>query len=87
MALLDSRRNKKPSRFIRQAGLLGAVPAVLLVSPLLGFFGGRWADEKLGTEPYLMIAGIVLGFGAAGVETYHLVKKASEIEKEDDAEQ
>lgn len=72
---------------MRQTGLLGTVPAILIVSPLLGFFGGRWVDERWGTEPYLMIAGIVLGFGAAGVETYHLVKRASEIEKEDDAEQ
>ncbi len=87
MALLDSRRDKKPSRFLRQTGLLATVPAILLVSPLLGFFGGRWADDRFGTEPYLMIAGIFLGFGAAGIETYKLVKKAAKIEEEDNAEQ
>jgi len=87
MTLLEPRRKDKPSKFLRQAGLLGAIPGILLVAPLIGFFGGRWADEKLGTEPGLMIAGILLGFGAAGVEIYQLVKKASEIEKEDDAEE
>lgn len=86
MAILDSRQKDKPSKFYRQTSLLATIPAILLVSPLIGFFSGRWADGKFGTEPYLMIAGIVLGFGAAGIETYKLVRRASAIDKEDDAE-
>ena len=29
----------------------------------IGFFLGRWLDEMLGTEPWLMILGIVSGIG------------------------
>lgn len=86
MTLLDSRPGKKPSNYLKQTGLLGTIPAIIFVAPLIGFFGGRWADDKFGTEPYLMILGIFLGVGSAGFETYNLIKKASALGKEDDAE-
>lgn len=31
----------------------------------LGFFGGRWLDEKFGTAPYLVSFGFVFGIAAA----------------------
>ena len=86
MAFLDSRPDKKPSNFLKQTGLLGTIPAIMLAATLIGFFGGRWADDKLGTEPYLMILGLVLGIGSAGIETYKLIKKASALENKNDAE-
>lgn len=36
------------------------------VSVIVGILFGRWLDGKLGTAPWLMIVGVVLGF-AAGV--------------------
>mgnify|MGYP001590948280 CR=1 FL=1 len=36
----------------------------LAVAMVLGVVGGRWADEKLGTAPALLLAGVALGFGA-----------------------
>jgi F0F1-type ATP synthase assembly protein I len=35
------------------------------LSVLLGLLGGRWVDEKLGTSPWLMIVGLLLGVSAA----------------------
>ncbi len=49
----------------------------------MGFFIGKWADQKLHTEPYLLIVGVILGFGAAGVEIYKLVKKSEAFDRED----
>jgi F0F1-type ATP synthase assembly protein I len=49
----------------------------MAVGPLIGFFIGRWLDNKLGTEPYLMIAFITFGFVAAGKEIYGIVKRVS----------
>jgi len=33
-------------------------------SILLFFFVGRWLDERLGTEPWLLIAGVFVGLTA-----------------------
>ncbi len=84
MTLLFDPPGKKRDRDYAQIALLGAVPAILIAAPAVGFFLGRWADEKLGTSPLLLIAGIVLGFVAAGREIYRLVKKSEAIEKEKD---
>jgi F0F1-type ATP synthase assembly protein I len=46
------------------------------------YFAGRWADAKFGTEPWLMISGIALGFAAAAREIWNLARKSEAIEKE-----
>ena len=60
-----------------------AVPTLLAASILVGFFLGQWADSRFGTEPFLMIVGLVLGMAAAGREMYRLVKKAQALEEEE----
>ncbi len=75
--------DKKPSGYA-QIALLASVPAILVAGPLIGFFAGKWLDGRFGTEPYVMIAGVVLGFVAAGREIYHLVKKAQALEDKSD---
>lgn len=72
---------KKADYDLAQVSLLAAVPAILVAAPLIGFFLGRWADNKFDSEPYLMIAGIVLGFSAAAREIYNLVRKSEEMER------
>ncbi|WP_420126676.1 AtpZ/AtpI family protein [Longimicrobium sp.] len=39
---------------------IGLQFALVLVAFL---FAGKWLDERLGTEPWLMMAGVFLGFG------------------------
>lgn len=82
MSLLNpqSKRNQD----YRQISLLAAVPALLLAGPLVGYFIGHWFDEWLGTDPWLMTLGVLLGLGSAGVEIYHLVRKSASLEKEND---
>ena len=69
---------------LRRAGLLTAIPLVLAISPVIGFFMGDFLDKKLGTEPYLMIVFVVLGFIAGAREVYKLVKRAYEDESPQD---
>ncbi len=45
---------------------LGAVGLEIVLSIALGFFGGRWLDEKFGTAPYLAVLGFVFGLATAG---------------------
>ena len=75
---------EKRDRSYAQIALLGTVPAILVAAPLIGFFAGRWADGRFGTTPYLMTAGVILGFVAAGREIYRLVKKSEALEDEKD---
>jgi len=77
-------RNGKRDKSFAQMGLLTAVPAILMVAPLVGYFAGSWADRRFGTEPFLLILGLVLGFSAAGREIYRLVKKAQALDEEKD---
>jgi F0F1-type ATP synthase assembly protein I len=43
---------------------MSSVGLELAISVLLGLFGGRWLDGRLGTEPWLMLVGICVGFAA-----------------------
>ncbi len=70
--------NKEKIRLYRQLSLIGIIPAMLAVGPLIGLFVGKWLDKKLGTDPYLMWVLIFLGFIAAGKEVYRIIKKVSE---------
>jgi len=83
MSLESSSPQKKKSGRYGAASLYLAVPTLLAASILVGFFLGQWADAKLGTEPLLMIVGLVLGMAAAGRELYRLVKKAQALEEEE----
>ena len=71
-------------RGFRDAGLLLAIPTLLIVSPLVGFFIGAWVDRKLGTSPWMVILGLILGFAAAGRETYMIYRRYQADEEERD---
>jgi len=78
------RETKKRRSSYRQLGILGTIPILLAVGPVVGFFIGRWLDSKLGTEPYLLILFLIFGFIASGKEIYKLIKQAEEeTDKED----
>lgn len=69
---------------LRQAGIYTAIPFLLALGPIIGYFIGNFLDQKLHTEPYLMILFILFGFIASGKEVYNLTKRAmKEMEKED----
>ena len=73
---------KKSGRY-GAASLYLAVPTLLAASILVGFFLGQWADKQFGTEPWLLIVGLVLGMATAGRELYRLVKKAQALEDDE----
>ncbi len=61
---------------LRQAGLVTLIPSLLLVSPLVGYFLGRFLDRKLHTS-FLWIIFLVLGFVAGAREVYRIIVKVS----------
>ncbi len=82
MGILKPSRKDKKNNDLRQYSLLAAVPTILIAGPGVGFFVGQWLDKKFETDPLWLIIGIVIGFGAAGVEIAKLVKRAESIDKE-----
>jgi len=71
------RQSDDKSQLIRQLALAGVIPIMMAVGPVIGFVIGKALDGWLGTEPYLMILFIGLGFVAAGKEVYDVVRKIS----------
>ncbi len=66
---------KDPYSALRKGGLLLAIPTLLIVSPMVGFFMGSLLDRWLKTPPWFSILGLVLGFAAAGRETYLIYRR------------
>ena len=86
MSLESSSPKKKKSGRYGAAGIYMTVPTILAASILVGFFLGQWADAKLGTEPYLMLLGFALGFGAAARQLYIMIRRAQAMDEEEDKE-
>jgi len=80
----DERRDRSKYAGLRSAGMLLAIPALLIVAPLIGAWIGGWLDRRLKTSPWLLIVGLVLGFAAAGRETYLIYRRTLSEEKERD---
>ena len=63
-------------------GTYGTIGIELALSVFVGLFGGQWLDGKLGTEPWLTLAGLVLGAAAGFRSLWRVVAKANrEAEK------
>jgi len=77
MWLLGPEEQGEKGKAVRQLALLTAIPAILVVAPLVGFFIGKWADGKTETAPLLSILGLIIGFAAAGIEIRALIKKGT----------
>jgi ATP synthase protein I len=55
---------RRGGRQLTALARLASVGIELSLSTVVGLLGGGWLDKKLGTEPYLMIVGLVLGVTA-----------------------
>ena len=60
---------------LRSAATLLAIPSLLIISPLVGFFLGNLGDKRFHTSPWLALLGLVFGFAAAAREVWIIYKK------------
>ncbi len=75
-------RDKRPDDSgMRSAATLVAIPSLLIVSPLVGFFLGDMGDKKFHTSPWLSLAGLVLGFAAGGREVWIIYRRYLESQE------
>jgi F0F1-type ATP synthase assembly protein I len=69
-------RDKRPDDAgMRSAATLVAIPSLLIVSPLVGFFLGDFGDKRFHCSPWLALSGLVLGFAAGAREVWLIYKR------------
>ena len=56
---------------------LGAVGIELGLSTVLGLLVGQWADEKFGTEPWLLLFGLLMGVASGFRRLIREARKAN----------
>lgn len=57
---------EKPGGALRAIALTTTISMEMAITVTIGFFGGRILDRQYGTEPWLLVAGVLLGV-AAGI--------------------
>ena len=67
---------RAPPSVWQQAGLLTAIPGVLLVGPFLGYYLGSALDVRWSHAPWGLAMGITLGLLASGRVTMQLIQQA-----------
>jgi len=66
-------RPRPSRRWIRQVGVLSGVGLTLVISTVLGLYGGLALDRWLGTSPWLMLVGLLLGIAAGFLNLFRAV--------------
>ncbi len=78
-----ARRSQSSSVWFQQAGLLTAIPIVLLVGPLIGYYLGTAAERRWPIAPWGVAAGITLGLLASANVTIDLIRQARNLTRDD----
>ena len=58
-------------------GLLATIPIIMVVAPLVGYLVGSLLDNWLGTDPWMVVIFIILGFVASGKEIYNILRRVN----------
>lgn len=57
--------NRPPNNKLRDYARYSAIGMQMMTAMLLGAFGGRWLDTRLGTSPFLLLLLLLLGVAYA----------------------
>ena len=60
-------------RWVAALGLTG-IGFYIAGAIILGLLGGLWLDSKLNSEPFFLIAGLILGIVVAFFGVYNMVR-------------
>ena len=64
-----------PADQVRTLGALSAVGISFVLAIAIGVGGGIWLDRQLGTSPWLLFLGLILGFAAGVVNIYRATRR------------
>ncbi len=60
--------------FFEYLSLIAQLGLTIVVAILLGFYGGQWLDDRLGTDLIFTIVGLLAGLGAGFRSAYEIMK-------------
>ena len=66
-------RGSRDRRWLRQVAVLSGVGLTLVISTVLGLWGGHVLDGWLGTSPWLTLVGLLFGIAAGFVNLFRAV--------------
>jgi len=77
------RRRTSVTVRLQQAGLLTAIPFVLLVGPMIGYYLGSALERRWAAAPWGMGIGIVLGLLSSAKVTIQLIQQARKLDTDE----
>lgn len=66
---LRGRPAPAPVTTAQAVGISVEFGSLMAVGVVIGLIGGRWADERLGTDVFFTFVGVVVGLACAGLGT------------------
>ena len=69
-----------PERF-RKWGQLAGIGPTLVAAVVAGWLLGSWLDQRLGTTPWIMLAGVLLGTAGGFLELVRVLKDSGAVRK------
>ena len=67
--------------FFRRAAPAAGLVTQMAIASIVGLFGGARLDEWLGTTPWLMMLGVMAGFG---IGTFMLIRGLNRMQSDND---
>ncbi len=69
---------RRTGQALRQVALFSGAGFTMAACVAIGAWAGHWADQRWGTEPWLLLLGFLLGAFAGFVQLIRLVSIASQ---------
>ena len=60
---------------LKTLGSVGTIGLELAISIYVGFYGGKWLDQQLGTDPWLRWFGLFVGLAAGFRALYRVARQ------------
>jgi hypothetical protein len=70
----------------KAVGSWGTLGLEVVLSVMIGFFGGRWLDAHAGTTPWLSVLGFFFGCGAAAKAILRTTKEMADVTAREERE-
>ncbi len=72
---MEGPKSKKSNGALTAIAVTTTIGTELAITTLLGFYGGRLLDDKFGTEPWFLVAGVLTGVAVGILGIIHTMQR------------